>query len=106
MIEKDKLDQILDKVTSFEKGQKENSDEIRRVGVKLEQLGSDIKAVAEGHGIIRQEVQEMKSELKADIKLVDDKAGYLAADVRQMKTKVDKIDRMLDEHVKQPARAV
>jgi archaellum component FlaC len=79
--EKDKIDQVLDELRSIKKKQQED-------GVKLEKLGSDIKAVAEGHEVIRREIQGAKSELKADIKLVD-----------------GKIDKTLDDHVRLPAHA-
>ena len=96
--EKSKLDQIYDLV--------------QKNGVKLEQLASDIKAVAEGHAIIRREAQEMKGELvsetnfiKSAVKFVSDKVNKIDRDLGEIKESVDKIDRTLDEHVKLPAHA-
>ena len=67
-------------------------------GVKLEQLGSDIKAVAEGHFVIRAEMQRGFDEVKEQIGFVDVKVEFLGK-------KVDAIDKKIDEHIRQPAHA-
>ena len=91
--------------------------EKERFELLLEEVRDGGKLVAEGHSVIRREMQEMKAELKADIHLVDDKVGSLGnelAKVKQdvttvkqeldkVKQKVEKIDNTLEKHVRQPA---
>ena len=78
---------------------------LNQIAVMIEKVGSDVKAVAEGHQVIRREMQEMKVELVSEINLVKSALRFVAKDVSDLKTKVDKIDRTLDEHVKLPAHA-
>lgn len=65
---------------------------LNQIGMMLEEIRSDVKAVAEGHAVIRREMQEMKTELKEDIKEVNDKLGFVA---KQLGDK-------LEEHVRLP----
>lgn len=68
-------------------------EEWKRTEVLLEGMRGDIKAVAEGHQIIRREIQELKTELKCDIKEVNDALKFVAKELG------DK----LDSHMRQPA---
>jgi len=52
----DKIDQVLEKLEILEKGQKENHSLIQKNGIKIEQVGSDVKAVAEGHGVLGKKI--------------------------------------------------
>src|SRR3990167_7460510 len=96
---KAKIDQVLEKISSLEEGQQKHYDLIQKQGVVLEQVASDVKAVAEGHAVIRSEMQRGFEEDKEQIKLVDDKVTFVS-------DKVNIIDRKLDEHIKLPAHAV
>lgn len=90
---------------------------LNQIGTMLEGLRGDVKAVAEGHGVIRSEMKQMKAELlekfeenKAeirwvakDLKEVKEKVGKIDQDLKEVKEKVGKIDQTLEEHVKLPA---
>lgn len=71
-----------------------------RFEILLEEIRGNVKAVAEGHLVIRREMAEMKKELKEDIREVNDKLGFVAG---QLGEKIDKIDQKLDAHIKLPA---
>jgi predicted nucleic acid-binding Zn-ribbon protein len=100
---------------------------LNQIGVMIEELRSDVKAVAEGHAVIRHEMQQMKEELVENINENTLKVGILAKEVIGLKTEVsglkievsdlkievkdngDKIDRFdskLDEHIRQPMHSV
>jgi len=70
-----------------------------RFELLLEEIRDDVKAVAEGHSVIRREMQEMKTELKADIKEVNGKIEFTA---KQLGDKIDRVDQKLEEHVRIP----
>ena len=90
--------------------------EKERFEVLLEEIKGGVKAVADGHGVIRNEMKRMEERLTEKISFVDGKVDFLAADVRalkqdvaevktdlaKVKEKVDKIDRTLEEHVRLP----
>ncbi|KAF0135107.1 MAG: hypothetical protein FD145_245 [Candidatus Saganbacteria bacterium] len=80
----------------LEDGQTKHYDLIQKQGILLEQVASDVKAVAEGHAVIRSEMQRGFEEVKEQIKFVDDKVTFVA-------DKVNKIDQKLDEHIRLPA---
>ena len=69
-----------------------------RFELLLEEIKGDIKGVAEGHHVIRREMQEMKTGLMSEIDLVKGALRIVAKDVSEMKV-------TLDEHVKLPAHA-
>ncbi|MBI5700398.1 hypothetical protein HZC34_00920 [Candidatus Saganbacteria bacterium] len=103
---KEKIDIMLEKIEllekgqqSLEKGQQRNYDLIQKQGVMLEQVASDVKAVAEGHAVIRSEMRRGFSDVKEQIKLVDDKVTFVA-------DKVIGIEKEMKEHIRQPAHAV
>jgi hypothetical protein len=75
---------------------------LNQIAVLIEGVKADVKAVAEGHSVIRREMQEMKEELKEDVKGVNDKLTYVA---KELGGKIDKIDQKIDEHMRQPAHA-
>ena len=98
--------------------------EKERFEVLLEEIKGGVKVVADGHGVIRNEMKRMEERLTEKISFVDGKVDFLAADVRalkqdvaevkkdvvevktdlaKVKEKVDKIDRTLEEHVRLPA---
>ena len=90
--------------------------EKERFEVLLEEIKGGVKVVADGHGVIRNEMKRMEERLTEKISFVDGKVDFLAADVRalkqdvaevktdlaKVKEKVDKIDRTLEEHVRLP----
>jgi len=109
-------------------------EEWKKAEVLLEEIKSSVKAVAEGHDVIRREMGEMKSELmseinfvKSAVKFLSDKVDKIDRDLketreelketreelketreelREVKEKVDKIDQTLEEHVKLPAHVL
>jgi archaellum component FlaC len=78
---------------------------LNQIAVMIEKVGSDVKAVAEGHEVIRSEMRQMKDEIIEKISFVDGKVEHLGREVREIKEKANKIDKTLDEHVKLPAHA-
>ena len=94
--------------------------EKERFEILLEEIKGHIKGVAEGHAVIRNEMQRGFNEVKEQIKFVDGKVVFLGSEVREVraelkevkaelkevKVKADKIDNTLEEHVRQPAHAV
>jgi len=74
--------------------------EKERFEVLLEEIKRDIKAVAEGHGVIRREMQEIKNDLKTDIKELGSTIKFVARDLGE---KIDKVGQRLEEHIKLPA---
>ena len=125
---KDKLDQILDKIDLLEKGQQKNAEVIQGVGVKLEQLGSDVKAVAEGHDVIRSEIKQSEERIKTELRQelggkIDQVEKTLGGKIDRLENKVDvnaraayglltdvrkdvkDVKSKLEEHVRQPAHA-
>lgn len=109
----EKLDQILIEIKSIKikqdedhklllgLGQRQDEDHrlIQKIGVTVEKVEGDVKTVAEGHQVIRREMQEMRGELKSEI-------NFVKSALKGVSDKVNKIDRTLDEHVKLPAHAV
>ncbi|MBU0630434.1 MAG: hypothetical protein KKC80_05890 [Candidatus Margulisbacteria bacterium] len=103
-----KLDLILNEIGSMkedigslkagqeklEKGQKEHYGLIQKNGVAIEALHSDVKAVAEGHSVLFNKIDEVKELVRG----VDDK-------VEEKRKVVKDIDRDLKAHVKLPVHA-
>lgn len=114
---KEKIDEVLEEIRglkagqqsleegqrSLKEGQQKNYELIQKNGIELEKLGTDIKAVAEGHGVIRSEMKQMKVELLEKFEENKAEIRWVAKDLKEVKEKVGKIDRTLDEHVKLPA---
>lgn len=92
---------------------------LNQIAVLIEKVGSDVKAVAEGHDVIRSEIKQAKEELIEKISFVDAKVEFLGSDVRaikqdvsvlkqdvsELKEKTGRIENTLNEHVKMPAHA-
>ncbi len=76
----------------------ENEITLNQIAVMIEKVGSDVKTVAEGHQVIRREMQEMRGELMSEI-------DFVKSALKVVSDKVNKIDRTLDEHVRLPAHA-
>ncbi len=105
----EKIDQVLEKIDLLEKGQQslkdgqkkledgqqKHYDLIQKQGIMLEQVASDVKAVAEGHGVLLNKIEEVKTSVNA----VDTK-------LEETRRVVGDTNRMLKEHVRQPAHAV
>ena len=72
---------------------------LNQIAVMIEGVRGDVQAVAEGHQVIRREMQEMKTDLMSEIDIVKGALRLVAKDVSEIKIK-------LDEHVKMPAHAV
>lgn len=70
--------------------------EKNRTEVLLEEIRSDVKAIAEGHSIIRQEIIQTREELSARIDTVEGAVRVVSQDVKEIKQK-------LDEHIRLPA---
>ncbi|OGB87644.1 hypothetical protein A3J44_01500 [candidate division WOR-1 bacterium RIFCSPHIGHO2_02_FULL_45_12] len=49
---KDGQNSLAQDVVSLKQGQQKNYDLIQKQGIMLEQIASDVKAVAEGHGVL------------------------------------------------------
>jgi len=77
-------------------GMAEKEVTLNQIAVMIEKVGSDVKAVAEGHQVIRREMQEMRGELLFEI-------NFVKSALKTVAEKVNKIDKTLDEHVKLPA---
>ncbi|MBI5699321.1 DUF1515 family protein [Candidatus Saganbacteria bacterium] len=76
---------------------------LNQIGTMIEGLRGDVKAVAEGHGVIRSEMKQMRTELLEKIEENNAAIKWVAEDLKEVKEKVGKIDRTLEEHVKLPA---
>jgi len=94
---------------------------LNQLGTMIEGLRDDVKAVAEGHGVIRSETKQMKAELLEKFEENNSAIKWVAKDLggkieensrkieeakqelKEVKEKVGKIDRTLEEHVKLPA---
>jgi len=90
---------------------------LNQIAVLIEGVKSDVKAVVEGHEVIRREMREMKDELineidtvKGAVKLlandlggVKKDLGEVKKDLGEVKEKVNGIERTLDAHVRLPA---
>ncbi|MCX5750587.1 MAG: hypothetical protein NT099_02785 [Candidatus Saganbacteria bacterium] len=91
---KEKIDQILEKITSLEEGQQKHYDLIQKQGIKLEQVASDVKAVAEGHGVLLNAIEGVKESIRE-----------LDGKIEETRDIVKETNRALKEHVQQPAHA-
>lgn len=80
-------------VSSLKEGQKKNYDLIQQNGIKIEQIASDVKAVAEGHQVIRSEMRQMEQRLVE--KIEENKSA--------VKFAAKQIGDKLDQHMRQPA---
>ena len=79
-------------------------DEIKRhFGVVAEALRSDVRQIAEGHSVIRHELQEMRNEFRDEFKemralmrlsfaQLDQRIGSLEADLSSLKSRVDRLE--------------
>jgi len=67
-----------------------------RVEVLLEEIRGDVKAIAEGHVILRREIVQTREELSARIDTVEGAVRLVSQDVKEIKHK-------LDEHIRLPA---
>ena len=90
------LGEIKGDVQLLKSGQQKNHDLIQKNGIKIEQVASDVKAVAEGHGVIRKEIQQMEGRLAEKIEENNSAIKFVT-------NKVSHIDKKLDEHIHQPA---
>ncbi len=95
------------------------ADKKERFEVLLEAIQSDVKAVAEGQGGLRQQVNELKTAVEAVDKkhdtnflalydlLQDNKKEVKAIkdDVREIKENLQRVEDKLDFHIKLPAHA-
>jgi len=83
---------------------KEEMEEIKRhFGVVAESLRSDIRQIAEGHDVIRRELQSQGDELKAEFKetkaltklsfsTLDQRIHTLESDVSAVTSRVDRLE--------------
>lgn len=82
----------------------QDMEEIKRhFGVVAEALRSDIRQIAEGHAVIRHELQEMRNEFRDEFKEVrallrlsfsqlDERFRALEAEVTTLKTRMDRLE--------------
>lgn len=117
---KEKIDQVLEEIGlmkedigSLKEGQQRNYDSIRgnydstqrnynliqKNGVKIEQVAMDVKAVAEGHQVIRSEMRQMEQRLGEKIGENKSAIGFVA---KQLGDKIDKVNQNLEEHMRVP----
>jgi len=92
--EKEKIDQVLEELVSLKEGQQKNYNLIQKNGIKIEQVASDVKAVAEGHGVLLNAIEGVKGSVRE-----------LDGKIEETRTVVKETNRMLKEHIKQPAHA-
>jgi len=78
---------------------------LNQIATMIEGVRDDVKAVAEGHQVIRSEMRQMKDEVIEKISFVDGKVEHLGREFREMKQDISDIKQTLDEHVKLPAHA-
>lgn len=84
--------------------EREQIEEIKRhFGVVAEALRSDIQQVAEGHAVIRREMQSFREEVRDDLRetralirlsfaQLDQRIGTLEADLASLKSRVDRLE--------------
>jgi len=82
----------------------EQMEEIKRhFGVVAESLRSDIRQIAEGHGIIRHELQGLRGEFRDEFKemralmrlsfsQLDQRIHTLESDIATLKTRMDRLE--------------
>ena len=95
----EKIDLILNKVGSLEEGVRKLEAGQRKNGLLLEQVQSDVKAVAEGHVTIRTEMSQMEGRLSEKIGQNKSAIAWVAKDLG---AKIDRVDYKLEQHVKIP----
>ncbi len=72
-------------------------------GVVAEALRSDVRQIAEGHSVIRHELQEMRNEFRDEFKemralmrlsfaQLDQRIGTLEAELSSLKSRVDRLE--------------
>jgi len=75
----------------------------RHFGVVAEALRSDIQQIAEGHSVIRHELQDMRNEFRDEFKetralmrlsfaQLDQRIGTLETELSSLKTRVDRLE--------------
>lgn len=84
-----------------------NADQVeeikRHFGVVAEALRSDVRQIAEGHAVIRHEIQEMRSEFRDEFKemralmrlsfaQLDQRIGTLESELSSLKHRVDRLE--------------
>jgi hypothetical protein len=96
---KAKIDQVLEKISlleagqqKLEAGQQKHYDLIQKQGIRLEQVASDVKAVAEGHGVLLNAIEGVKESV-----------WELDGKLEETRRVVGETNRILKEHVKLPA---
>lgn len=72
---------------------------LNQIGVMIEEIGDDVKGVAEGHQVIRSEMQQMEGRLTGKI---DGNKSAIKFVAKQLGDKIDKVDEKLDEHMRVP----
>jgi hypothetical protein len=90
-----------------------------RVEILLEKIDGDVRGIAEGHGLLRKEMQEMRTEFRSEfddvksilkfhsgeLKFLSDELKSVSGELKSVSVKVDGIDRKLDKHILQPSHA-
>lgn len=106
---KGKIDQVLDEIKAIrtdiqslkegqkklEDGQQRNYGLIQKNGVTIEQVASDVRGVADGHGVLLNRIEEVKGFVKE----VDNK-------LEETRRVVGDTNKMLKEHIRLPLHAV
>lgn len=75
----------------------------RHFGVVAEALRSDVRQIAEGHSVIRHELQDMRNEFRDEFKetrallrlsfaQLDQRIGTLEAELSGLKSRVDRLE--------------
>lgn len=68
-----------------------------RFELLMEEIRDNVKAVAEGHGVIRSEMKQMEDRLADKILLVDGKVEFLGKEFRELKQDVAGLKKELGE---------
>jgi predicted RNase H-like nuclease (RuvC/YqgF family) len=84
--------------------EREQIEEIKRhFGVVAEALRSDIQQIAEGHSVVRREIQTLREEIRDEFRemralirlsfaQLDQRIGTLEADLASLKSRVDRLE--------------
>ena len=86
---------------------------LNQLGVMIESIDNKVKAVSEGHEIIRSEMQQMEQRLSERIEDNSLKIGAISKKLDSVHTSLKNeinitamaINDKLDEHIKQPSHA-
>lgn len=78
--------------------------ELQRLLVLVEQIGDDVRRVAEGHATLERQLTETRRELLSHIDRLEVQMKFISQEIAQVKQAVLEIDRRLETHEQAHAR--